>query len=383
MNQMFNPLDPMNSSTYLESAIPSSIDEAIAQAPQYTPSPNGPKLKPQPTKDSWYYSKDGADDGRISGFEKFKAFIKGGTYNLVKGLFCDENGFSLGRTAASAAGVAAVALSGPIGVAVAGGIGLFAGLKNFLDSSKLAANATTDAQARKAFEGYGESTSTIGLSLFGGFKSLKAIKNNFLFASKHPELEILKKSKLLNWDISKLFHNKKPVTPSPAEQIKSKQPVTAAAAQTTAAETAASPIGSAKSSETSNIAGAQNQTKYYGDTARTYSEDIQTPQINADGYTSGWETTEQWAGQKVPENIEYFSNSTPTGEISKPQSPKYYSPYAPVDNALLKPAAKAPAKAEQTAEFIPDSAPVDSAIIKPDKPQPDFTYGADNNHFFG
>ena len=174
MVNSFNPLDQMHSSTYLESTIPSSIDEALATYPECA-DPNGPKLKPQLTQDSWYYSNDNSDDGRISGFEKVKAFLKGGTYNMVHGMFCDKNGFSIPRTALTLLGATAIALTGPIGVAVASGIGAIAGITNFVQSSKLASKATTDAQARKAYEGYGESASTIGLSLFGGFKSLKAL----------------------------------------------------------------------------------------------------------------------------------------------------------------------------------------------------------------
>lgn len=205
----FQFLDPMHRSTYLEADYPGTIQEAV----EYVESlprvnPNGPKLRPQLQKDG-YYKQDGVDDGHISTFEKIKAFVKGGTYNMVRGLFCDKDGFSLSRTLTTAAVGTAIALTGPIGMAIAGGVGLLGGVGHFLNSTSKANSATTDQQAREAYEGIGEGTSTIGLSLFGGFKGLKAIKNNFAFAKSHPNLEIRTTDKLIRWDASKYA---KPVT---------------------------------------------------------------------------------------------------------------------------------------------------------------------------
>ena len=190
MTNGFNHLDPMNRSTYLESYIPNSLEESIDMVynPNYVP-PQGlyaggavdskPHLRPQPTKDTWYYNNDGADDGKISFSEKMKAFIKGGTYNMVKGMFCDENGFSLKRTFTTGAAIAAIAATGPIGAAIAGGIGLIAAGVNFVKSVKNASGATTDKQARAAYEGIGETTTTAALSLFGGYKGFQSLKTNF------------------------------------------------------------------------------------------------------------------------------------------------------------------------------------------------------------
>ena len=172
----FNPLDPMNHSMYLEDMYPSNVQEAcdyVASMPKL----DGAKLKPQPTKDSWYYSNDGVDDGKISTKEKIKAFLKGGTYNMVKGMFCDENGFSLKRTLTTAAIAGAIALTGPVGLAVAGGVGLLAAGGNLINSAIKAKNSTTDDQTRKAYEGFGESATTAGLSLWGGIKGYKFVKN--------------------------------------------------------------------------------------------------------------------------------------------------------------------------------------------------------------
>ena len=186
MANSFNHLDPMNKSIYLEAMLPSStIDETLAHSPYLThypataAGPNSPKLAPQPTKDSFYYKNDGVDDGKISGFEKFKAFLKGGTYNMIRGMFCDKDGFSITRTLLTAGAIGAIALTGPIGAAVAGGIGLIAAATNFVKSASMANKAVTDKQAREAYEGFGEGTTTAALSLWGGFKGLQALKNNF------------------------------------------------------------------------------------------------------------------------------------------------------------------------------------------------------------
>ncbi|GEM_PF-4577271 len=185
MPQAFNRFDPMSKSMYLEALMPAMTDEVLSTPTTSFPplgtdtiNPNGPKIKPQPQKDG-FYKNDGVDDGKISFKEKLKAFVKGGTYNMVRGMFCDKDGFSISRTLLTAGAAAAIALTGPIGAAVAGGIGLIAAGANFVKSANLAKTATTDQQAREAYEGFGEGTTTAALSAFGGFKGLKSLKNNF------------------------------------------------------------------------------------------------------------------------------------------------------------------------------------------------------------
>ena len=220
MANSFNRLDPMNKSIYLEAFLPSStIDETLNHSPYLTNfpagaagplNPNSPKLAPQPAKDSFYYRNDGTDDGKISGFEKFKAFIKGGTYNIVKGMFCDENGFSIKRTLLTAGAIGAIALTGPIGAAVAGGIGLVTAGAKLVQSAKLANRAVTDQQAREAYEGAGEGTTIAALSLWGGFKGLQALKNNF--SSTTATLT----QKLTKWKLpEEPVIPEEPVTPEP------------------------------------------------------------------------------------------------------------------------------------------------------------------------
>ena len=215
---VYNMNDPMNRSIYLEQFLP-TLDGMLAPLNSNIPYPwvapivpNMPGLAPQPTKDSWYYSNDGVNDGKISTMEKLKAFAKGGTYNMVRGMFCNKDGFSWGRTLTTAAAATAIALTGPIGAAIAGGIGLICAVDNFRNSNFKAKTAMTDQQAREAYEGYGEAATTAGLSILGGYKGGKAIKNNFTWAKTYNPTVPLK-AKLMKWDVSKWFKPLQQTTP--------------------------------------------------------------------------------------------------------------------------------------------------------------------------
>lgn len=391
MVNSFNPLDPMHSSTYLESTIPSSIDEALATYPECA-DPNGPKLKPQLTQDSWYYSNDNSDDGRISGFEKVKAFLKGGTYNMIHGMFCDKNGFSIPRTALTLLGATAITLTGPIGVAVASGIGAIAGITNFVQSSKLASKATTDAQARKAYEGYGESASTIGLSLFGGFKSLKALKNNFDFAKANPNGNFSLKDKLMKWKLS-LKNEVPPQTPPEPQETKPPQQEVVPTNPTNSTEpptysqtsqTDASPYTTSTSTKPPTYVSAEPspQTSNISQPIRYDTKpNVKISDTDARGYIADWEPT---GYPEVSPQVEYFPNTTPTGEIPRNANPaaEYFSPYKPIDNSIISKPKVETTTIEQP-KIVLDTESVDTRFINPEQPQPDFTYGMDNNHFFG
>ena len=186
MSQPFSRLDPMNQSMYLEDQFPLNYEEVhryVNSYPNPVSMPDGPQLAPQPTKDSIYYSNDGRNDGHISMFEKLKAIAKGGTYNLVKGMFCDENGFSWKRTLLSAGAATAIALTGPVGMAIAGTLGLVSAADNFIHSAELAKNAKTDQDARDAYEGIGESASTAGLSIWAGLRGFKGLASKWFHKS--------------------------------------------------------------------------------------------------------------------------------------------------------------------------------------------------------
>ena len=122
--------------------------------------------------------KDGADDGHISGKEKFKNFFKG-VGNFFKGLVCDENGkFSIKqtlKTAAVAAGavVLTVATGGtatPFLIAA----GATMGAVQIGKGAYKAATAKTDAQAAAAWQEIGSGTTAVVGSVAGAKGALKA-----------------------------------------------------------------------------------------------------------------------------------------------------------------------------------------------------------------
>lgn len=202
----FNPYDPMNKSEYMTYMLPTDAFISTVPIPPANPSPvpadpNSPQLSPQ-LKEDKYYKFDGTDDGQINKWEKLKAFAKGSTYNVLKTLFCDDKGFSLKRTALTLGGAALLGLTGPVGVAVAGGVGLVAGLTNFVNACKLSNTAQHDSDARVAYEKLGEASTTMGLSLFGGFKGLKFLKNNIKFAKANPASNFTLRQKVHKWKLS-------------------------------------------------------------------------------------------------------------------------------------------------------------------------------------
>ena len=205
MSMGYNYLDPMNHPEYITYTMPTETLIQTVPVPPAIPSiqnnPNKPEIKPQPKEDK-FYKFDGNDDGQINKWEKIKAFAKGSTYNIAKSLFCSDKGFSIKKTALTLGCAAALALTGPIGIAVAGAVGLGTGVVNFVNACKLSNTAKSDVDARIAYEKLGESTTTMGLSLFGGFKGLKFLKNNSKFAKSNPAMNISKWAKLSSWKLS-------------------------------------------------------------------------------------------------------------------------------------------------------------------------------------
>lgn len=190
----------MNHSTYLMNDYPADLAEAVEYGGYLLDRQNSPKLKPQLKKDG-YYKSDGDDDGKISRFEKAKALLKGGTYNLVRGLFCDKDGFSIKRTLTTAILGTGIALSGPVGLAIAGGVGLLASVRHLVRASHRAENAVSDDEARKAYEGIGEGVVSAALSMVAGFKGASLLKRNFNWAKAHPEANVTTINKYKSWNL--------------------------------------------------------------------------------------------------------------------------------------------------------------------------------------
>lgn len=123
---------------------------------------------------------DGKDDGKIGIFSAIGNAIKGvgkTVVNGVKGMFTDSNGnFSLGKTLLSvgtaaaciafpAVGVAACAIGGVMGAVQVG-----KGIYN-------ATTATTDAEAKEAWQNIGGGAFTVAASVTGAKAGVKAVKN--------------------------------------------------------------------------------------------------------------------------------------------------------------------------------------------------------------
>lgn len=127
---------------------------------------------------------DGKDDGKLGFFETIGSCISGvfkGAVNMVKGAFTDENGnFSLLQTLKTAATIGACFIPGVgpyIGAALCAK-GIADGVTTIASGISAASNATTDAEAKAAFESVGSGALTTGLSAVGMKGSIGAIKGN-------------------------------------------------------------------------------------------------------------------------------------------------------------------------------------------------------------
>ena len=127
---------------------------------------------------------DGKDDGKLGFFESIGSAISGavkGVVNGVKGMFFDENGnFSLGNTLKTIATGAACLIPG-VGPVIAAGlctVGVVKGVSGVAQGISAAASATTDAEAKAAFESIGSGVLTTGLSAVGVKASVGAIAKN-------------------------------------------------------------------------------------------------------------------------------------------------------------------------------------------------------------
>lgn len=122
---------------------------------------------------------DGKDDGHISFWSKIGHAVKGvgkTIVNGVKGMFTDSKGnFSLGKTLLSVGVIAASVAFPAVGLAlcVAGGI---SGAVQVGKGIKNACAATTDAQAKEAWENIGGGTFQVAASVAGAKASFNAMK---------------------------------------------------------------------------------------------------------------------------------------------------------------------------------------------------------------
>lgn len=126
---------------------------------------------------------DGKDDGKISIFSKIGNFFEGMAKTVVgsiKTLATDrKKRIKFVASAAFMAGL--VAFGGPVGAGIAAVIGLAGaagliinGVKDFVKATKVANQATTDAEAKAAYEQMGSGTLQVGVGVFCGKKIMTA-----------------------------------------------------------------------------------------------------------------------------------------------------------------------------------------------------------------
>ena len=127
---------------------------------------------------------DGKDDGKLGFFESIGSAVSGavkGLVNGVKGMFFDENGnFSLGNTLKTIGTAAACFIPG-VGPVISAGLctaGVVKGVSGVAQGISAAASATTDAEAKAAFESIGSGALTTGLSAVGLKASVGAVAQN-------------------------------------------------------------------------------------------------------------------------------------------------------------------------------------------------------------
>ena len=123
---------------------------------------------------------DGSDDGKIGLFSKIGSVLKGvanGAVNMVKG--------AISNPLKTAAVVAACCIP-VVGPLVAGGLaayGIYSGGKQILSGIEQANNATTDAEAKDAWENVGSGGLTVGVSAVGLKGSAGMLKSQLNGAS--------------------------------------------------------------------------------------------------------------------------------------------------------------------------------------------------------
>lgn len=126
---------------------------------------------------------DGKDDGKISIFSKIGNFFEGmgkTVVGSVRSLAKDKK--KCAKFVATAAVLAAlVAFGGPFGAGLAACVGLVGaiglvtnGVKDFVSATKKANKATTDAEAKAAYEQMGSGTLQVGVGVYCGKQVLTA-----------------------------------------------------------------------------------------------------------------------------------------------------------------------------------------------------------------
>lgn len=127
------------------------------------------------------YCTDGIDDGKIGVLSAAGNIVQGAgkaVVNGVKGMFTDKNGkFSILKTLGTVA-LGAACIAFPAAGLVMCGIGVVSGGTKFVKGVSNALSATTDADAKDAWEAVGDGALTAAVSVAGAKASMGAIKTS-------------------------------------------------------------------------------------------------------------------------------------------------------------------------------------------------------------
>lgn len=164
---------------------------------------------------------DGVDDGKIGAGAALKNAGKG-IFKNIKGMFCDENGFSLKRTAttlAVGAGVTALCvLTGGAATPFVVGAGLALGAAQTAKGAVNAATAKTDAEAEQAWQDIGAGAFNTAAAAVGAkgalgksaptgrFSTVKASKDCLVQSYKGVKKVVTKPSEALA-DVQGVYNN--------------------------------------------------------------------------------------------------------------------------------------------------------------------------------
>lgn len=123
---------------------------------------------------------DGKDDGKIGLFSKIGHAIKGvgkSITNGIKGMFTNKEGkFSIGKTLLSIGTVAACVAFPAVGVGLCA-VGAVSGAVQIGKGISAASKATTDAEAKEAWQNIGAGAFTVAASVAGAKAGIKATAN--------------------------------------------------------------------------------------------------------------------------------------------------------------------------------------------------------------
>ena len=114
--------------------------------------------------ESGYACTDESDDGQISTWEKVKC-VGNGIFNSITGMI--TGAFKNPLKTAAMIGLCCIPVVGPIAMGYFAAQGLISGIKQIAQAAEISNNATSDAEAKYAWENIGSGGFQAGTSLLG------------------------------------------------------------------------------------------------------------------------------------------------------------------------------------------------------------------------